>query len=941
MIWWSIRSLVVFLLCLSQTLAVKEYLFKTCLQSSFCHRHRYFADQIKDSGVSFESQYSIDPSSIRFDLIHSSFSGSILKTLTPDQLKVLPFQVNILLDNNIRLRIDEEDRLKGNIEVSNDRLTKKRYDEAYKYALKDSGRALQSLLDDVELKFEKFDSHALITYGPDLEYSIRLQYSPFKLVQSFNNDEIIILNDNNLFNFEHWRPQIENDTINVSPYETDFNMFKDDFKDSKNDKMPFGPESIGLDISLVGINHLFGLSEHASLDLELKDTSEIDPYRLYNVDIFEYETESQLPMYGAVPFIMGVSPDYSAGIFWINGADTYVDIKKNVLKDSVNDLQQVIQPQSSMSSTHWISEAGILDVILMVGPTPLSINKKYGDLTGNAPLPPLFSLGYHQCRWNYNDQEDVLDIHSKFDQHNISYDSLWLDIEYTDSKKYFTWKREAFSDPMAMLEDMEKTGRNLILIIDPHIKVGYSVSDHLEASNLAITNSDDDKTYHGHCWPGESVWIDTFNPKSVDYWSTLFANESSNEFMGQSTNLHLWNDMNEPSVFNGPETSAPKDLVHYGGWEHRAVHNIYGLTFHEATYKLLLDRDANKRPFILTRSFFSGSQRTSAMWTGDNMSKWEYLKLSIPMNMNQGLVNYIFSGSDVGGFFGNPSKELLTRWYQTGIWYPFFRAHAHIDSRRREPWVAGEPYTSIMRDTVDLRYSLLAVFYTTFYQNYLTGSVFLKPVWYDSPRDDSLFGISDQFFIGDSGIMVKPITEESTTSTQIVFPDDENYYDYFTHALISTKKSTYVYNNVELSTLPVYIKGGHVIATKERHRRSSALQRFDPYTLTIVPDKEGQAHGELYLDDGNSFNYLKSEYALIKFKYQDSKFTSVVETSASELFVKEYLDQVIEKIVIVGDSSYKSLVANGKQLSLSVEKTHSIIKNPRLNLSSNWDVQLL
>ncbi|KAK3104246.1 glucosidase II, partial [Teratosphaeriaceae sp. CCFEE 6253] len=206
------------------------------------------------------------------------------------------------------------------------------------------------------------------------------------------------------------------------------------------------------------------------------------------------------------------------------------------------------------------------------------------------------------------------------------------------------------------------------------------------SKDLAVHNKDDN-IYEGWCWPGSSYWIDCFSPKARDWWKGLFRYD---KFKGSAKNTFIWNDMNEPSVFNGPETTMPKDNIHHGGWEHRDVHNINGLTLINATYDALLARDKDEdkhpvRPFVLTRSFFAGSQRMGAMWTGDNQAAWPHLEASIPMILSMGISGFPFAGADVGGFFGNPSKELLTRWYQAGAFYPFFRGHAHIDTRRREP----------------------------------------------------------------------------------------------------------------------------------------------------------------------------------------------------------------------------------------------------------------
>lgn len=241
--------------------------------------------------------------------------------------------------------------------------------------------------------------------------------------------------------------------------------------------------------------------EHAD-SMFLKDTRDREPYRLFNVDIFEYETDSRLPMYGSIPLLMAVNANAALGIFWVNSADTYIDITKD--KDS---------------SVHWMSENGVLEFIVIVENSPKQVNEEYGKLTGNTQLPILSSLGYHQCRWNYNDIKDVLEVNSKFDESEIPYDTIWLDIEYADNKKYFTWDLENFADPGYMLKELNRTGRNLAVIIDPHIKTGYEVSDAIISKSLTMKNNEN-QVYYGHCWPGESVWIDTLDPK-VNHSGTI------------------------------------------------------------------------------------------------------------------------------------------------------------------------------------------------------------------------------------------------------------------------------------------------------------------------------------------------------------------------------------------------------------------------------------
>ena len=211
------------------------------------------------------------------------------------------------------------------------------------------------------------------------------------------------------------------------------------------------------------------------------------------------------------------------------------------------------------------------------------------------------------------------------DKYNIPYDVIWLDIEYTDDKKYFTFNPATFKDPIGMGQQLDNHGRKLVTIIDPHIKKvdGYSVSSELQSKDLAVHNKDGN-IFEGWCWPGSSHWIDSFNPAAIEWWKSLFSYDS---FKGTMENTFIWNDMNEPSVFNGPETTMPKDNLHFGDWEHRDVHNLMGLTFHNATYEAMLSRKKgeSRRPFVLTRSFFAGAQRVGAMWTGDNQASWDHL----------------------------------------------------------------------------------------------------------------------------------------------------------------------------------------------------------------------------------------------------------------------------------------------------------------------------
>ena len=549
-----------------------------------------------------------------------------------------------------------------------------------------------------------------------------------------------------------------------------------------------------------------------------------------------------MTLYGAIPLMQAHRAGSTVGVLWFNAAETWIDITKS---------------QSSAKTdthTHWFSESGLLDVFVFSGPTPRDIATTYAGLTGLAQLPQIFSIAYHQCRWNYMSDEEIGDVDRRFDKHSIPYDVIWLDLEYADDRKYFTWDSGKFPDPTTMQNQLATRERKLVVLIDPHIKnaADYPVVDALKKKELYVRNKDS-ALYEGWCWPGSSHWIDCFAPAAREWWKTLFRYDS---FPGATKHMFIWNDMNEPSVFNGPETTMPKDNIHHGGWEHRDVHNVNGQTFVNATYHALITRakaEPPTRPFVLTRSFYTGGQRMGAMWTGDNLAEWGHLAAGFPMLLSLASAGFSFTGADVGGFFGTPGPELLARWYQAGAFYPFFRAHSHIDTRRREPYLSAEPHRGVITRAIRLRYQLLPTWYTAFHEAAATGEPVLRPMYYAHPADAAGFALDDQFYVGGSGLLAKPVVTEGATSVQLHLPDDELYYDYFDYTVHRGPGATTV--AAPLEKIPVLLRGGHVFARRDRPRRSSALMAWDPYTLVVALDQRGHAEGLLYLDDGASFEH--------------------------------------------------------------------------------------
>lgn len=400
-------------------------------------------------------------------------------------------------------------------------------------------------------------------------------------------------------------------------------------------------------------------------------------------------------------------------------------------------------------------------------------------------------------------------------------------------------------------------------------------------------------------------------------WSSQFALD---KYTGSTPDLYIWNDMNEPSVFNGPEITMPKDARHRTVEpfssssskkkapssgdsrhfvEHREAHNVFGALFHSATARGLADRGRaakgsdGDRPFVLSRAFFAGTQTAGPIWTGDNTASWAQLRVSVPMLLSLGLAGLPSSGADVGGFFGDPDPELLTRWYQLGVYYPFFRGHAHLDTARREPWLNGEPYTSRVRQALRERYRILPYLYSVFREANVTGAPVMRPMFFEFPLEKSvaLAASDDQFLVG-SSLLVAPALYPSsdpsdlgkTRSVWLPSGNGERWFDSVTgieEKIVPSSTAAATRTEVALSDdrAPAWWRGGSVIPLRERPRRSTAAARHDPLTLVVALDSSGKACGDLYLDDGATFAFARGAFASRKICFDAS--TGELTNSAS------------------------------------------------------------
>uniref|UniRef100_A0A8C0B8I7 GANC glucosidase n=1 Tax=Buteo japonicus TaxID=224669 RepID=A0A8C0B8I7_9AVES len=761
----------------------------------------------------------------------------------------------------------------------------------------------------------------LVLSSVNEDYKLQVTAYPFQVELQSKGETVLSMNSNGLLYFEHLRPPPK---VRIFwEKQEDLGLWQEKFG-SFLDIKAHGPSSVGMDFSLHGFDHVYGIPQHTEA-LLLKNTSDGDAYRLYNLDIFGHKIHDKIGIYGSVPLLLAHKPNRTTGIFWLNSSETLVDINtKAVHMLSGSAAETAKQRAMPLTDVRWMSESGIIDVFLLMGPTAFDIFKQFAQLTGTQALPPLFSLGYHQCRWNYEDEQDVKAVDAGFDEHDIPYDVIWLDIEHTDGKKYFTWDKKKFQNPRKMQEHLRKKKRKLVVIVDPHVKIDPTYTLYSQAKDKGYFVKDrNGQDFEGICWPGSSCYLDFTNPEVRKWYADQFAFKTYKVSMG----------LLRPNC-------NPKDAVHYNNWEHREVHNLYGFYQQMATAEGLIRRSSGKeRPFVLTRSFFAGSQKYGAVWTGDNTAEWGYLKISIPMLLTISMAGISFCGADVGGFIGDPEPELLVRWYQAGAYQPFFRGHSNMESKRREPWLFGEKNTQIIREAIRERYVLLPYLYTLFYRAHTAAEPVMRPLWIEFPGKIETFGVENEYMLGNA-LLVHPVTEQEAKTVSVLLPgSDEIWYDFRKFKRMEDLGTLKI--PVTLENIPVFQRGGTVIPLKTTAGKSTEWMIDVSYELHVALDTEACAVGELYLDDGHSFQYLHKK----QFLYQKFTFHKNVLSSRDESG-QYHTTCVVERVIVLGFGQQPTFVTacskDGKRkevvFTYNTKTSALTLENLALSIDADWEI---
>ncbi|MBD8069541.1 glycoside hydrolase family 31 protein [Bacillus sp. PS06] len=575
-------------------------------------------------------------------------------------------------------------------------------------------------------------------------------------------------------------------------------------------------------------DHFYGFGEKTSF-LDKRG----EKMTMWNSDVYAPHNPEIDALYESIPFFITVRGGKAHGIFFDNTFKSVFDMK------------------TETDVYSFSAEGGELDYYVMAGPTPKDVLTQYTTLTGRMQIPPKWALGYHQSRYSYETEAEVRELVQHFLDKEIPVDAIYLDIHYMDGYRVFTFDRDRFPNPEKLMKDLKEAGIHVVPIVDPGVKEDPEYPIYQEGINEdRFCKYIDGKIYHGDVWPGNSAFPDFMNSEVREWWG------QKHKFYTDLGIEGIWNDMNEPAVFNETKTMDVKVMHNQDGTlkTHREMHNVYGFYMGEATYNGMKNLLNGNRPFLLTRAGYAGIQRYGAVWTGDNRSFWEHLQMAIPMCMNLGISGVPLTGPDVGGFAHDTTGELLARWTQFGTFTPYFRNHSAINTVRQEPWSFGEEIESTVKKYIQLRYVWLPHLYTLFNEASKTGVPVMRPLLMEYPDDQHTVNLSDQFLIG-SNVIVAPITAPSTFHRVVYLPEG-NWINYWTSERIAG--SQHILVEADINTLPIFVKEGSILA--HGSVKQSTEKAEENLQIHVYPSSSGQASYVLYEDDGKTFSYEQGEY---------------------------------------------------------------------------------
>lgn len=580
----------------------------------------------------------------------------------------------------------------------------------------------------------------------------------------------------------------------------------------------------------------------------------------WNTDSFGFQKDTD-PLYRSIPFYYGLHHGKAYGIFLHNTWRTFFDFDA-----------------AGHGYTSFGADGGQMDFFFIYGPDLTTVTRRYMDLTGKPELAPLWSLGYHQCRWSYYPESRVHEVAEQFRALSIPCDAIYLDIDYMQGYRCFTWNKDYFPAPRQMMEELRAQGFETVVMIDPGIRVDpdYEVYQRGMEQDVFCRRSSGELMV-GPVWPSKCVFPDYTDPRVRAWWAALY-----HELYAEQGVSGFWNDMNEPAVFKINHMTFPDHVLHHyegQGSDHREAHNIYGQQMSRATYEGLKQNRPDKRPFVLTRATFSGGQRYAAIWTGDNVASWEHLRLANIQCQRLSISGFSFVGTDIGGFVGTPTGELMVRWLQLAVFHPLFRVHSmgnnadgaeeveselvkeseRLNRLDQEPWSFGAAYTELARTAIEFRYILLPYIYTYFQRCAQQGDPMLKPLAFYDQHDPAAIAREVEFIFGDH-LLVCPVLRPNCRSMSVYLPKGEWYEFHQAKHYVGGQK---VRLPVRPDRIPVLVKAGAVIPTYpvQQHVHEKEILHVGLRAYFGADNNSCW-----YVDAGEGYAYQDGDYRLAQFR---------------------------------------------------------------------------
>lgn len=442
---------------------------------------------------------------------------------------------------------------------------------------------------------------------------------------------------------------------------------------------------------------------------------------------------------------------------------------------------------------------GVPRFYFITGSSMADVCAKILKMTGTPKMPPLWSFANQQCRWGYDEERMYKRIILEYEEEKIPLHGFWLDIDYMNEYQVFTWHKDRVPSPKELSEWMNERSVHMVTIVDPGVPTREDNQTYLEGRERDFfCHAPSGELFVGMVWPGKTAFPDYSMPEVREWWGALIA-----EHLGKGID-GIWNDMNDPAT---GMSDVDDMLFNHGQIEHAHFHNYYGTFMAEATWLGFRKHEPSIRPFILTRSASTGIQKYAAVWTGDNISSWTHLKMSIPETLNLALSGVSFNGADIGGFMESTTAELMTRWYQAAVLFPFYRNHSNNGTAHQEPWCFGSTTRNIIRDAIVLRYRFLAHLYTEFAHHIETGEPLIRPVCYFS-ADPVYRDVADEYSLGNN-VIVAPVVEPGARRRYVVLPPGD-WFD-LTHRTWHVGGEIFE-RECEFDDVPIYVRDKTIIA---------------------------------------------------------------------------------------------------------------------------------